>query len=188
MIGEFYFCENYFIVIGIGFYFNVGGKFFYEEGIDIVSIWIDVNIFGDDIYEGGMDFKYSIQYVEIFIGLKFCMCEFGYFKYYVELCMVFGFCIQVRGNIFNDGFVDSEEDFDIQFFINLLNIFWGLGVGVEYIVFFNIVLVGGIGFQMGFIDVIKDKNIFIVVDGCELEEDLKGKFNSIVFCLGVMFQ
>lgn len=187
MIGEFYFRENYSIATGIGFHFNAGGKLFYEEGIDTVSIWTDANIPGDDIYEGGTDFKYSIQYVEIPIGLKLRTREFGYLKYYVEPRMALGFRTQARGNILNDGSVDSEEDFDIQSSTNLLNISWGLGAGVEYTVSSNTALVGGIGFQTGFTDVTKDKNTLIVADGRESEEDSKGKLNSIVLRLGVMF-
>ena len=158
MIGEFYFRENYSLATGIGFHFNAGGKLFYEETIDTVGIWTEANIPGDNIYEGGTDFKYSIQYVEFPIGLKLRTREFGYLRYYV-----------------------------IQSAVNLLNISWGIGAGMEYTVSSNTALVGGIAFQTGFTDVTKDKNTTLVSGGRQSEEDSKGKLNSIVLRLGVMF-
>ncbi|WP_020537004.1 porin family protein [Lewinella cohaerens] len=187
MIGEYYFRENYSFTTGIGFHFNAGGKLFYEETIDTVSLWTDANIPGDNIYEGGTDFKYSIQYVEIPFGLKLRTREFGYLKYFVEPRMTMGFRTQSKGNILNDAAVDSEEDFDIKSAVNLLNLSWGIGGGVEYTISSNTAIIGGIAFQSGFTDVTKDKNTLLVSNGRESKEDSKGKFNSIILRLGIMF-
>jgi hypothetical protein len=187
MIGEVYFRENYSFTTGIGFHFNAGGKLFYEENIDSVSIWTDANIPGDNVYDGGTDFKYSIQYVEIPFGLKLRTREFGYLKYFVEPRLTMGFRTQAKGNIFNEPSVDSEEDFDIQSAVNLLNLSWGIGGGVEYTVSSSTAIIGGIAFQSGFTDVTKDKNTLLVSDGRETKEDSKGKFNSIILRLGIMF-
>ena len=158
MIGEYYFRETYSLATGIGFHFNAGGKLFYEESIDTVTIWAEADIPGDNVYEGGTDFRYSIQYVEIPIGLKLRTREFGYLKYYVEPRMALGIRTQSRGNILNDKDIDSEEDYDIQSAVNLLNISWGIGAGVEYTISSNTALVGGLVFQTGFTDVTTDKN------------------------------
>ncbi len=187
MIGEYFFRENYSLATGIGFHFNAGGKLFYEETIDTLSIWTDANIPGDNIYEGGTDFKYSIQYVEIPIGLKLRTREFGYLKYYVEPRLSLAFRTQSKGNILNDAAVDSAEDYDIQSAVNLLNLSWGLGGGVEYSVSSNTAIIGGLAFQTGFTDVTKDKNTLLVSNGRETKEKSKGKLNSIVLRLGVMF-
>jgi hypothetical protein len=187
MIGEYYFRENYSFTTGIGFHFNAGGKLFYEENIDTVSIWTDANLPGDNVYEGGTDFKYSIQYVEIPFGLKLRTREFGYLKYYVEPRLTMGFRTQSKGNILNDAAVDSEEDFDIKSAVNLLNLSWGIGGGVEYTVSSSTAIIGGIAFQSGFTDVTKDKNTLLVSNGRESKEDSKGKFNSIILRLGIMF-
>lgn len=187
MIGEYFFRENYSLATGIGFHFNAGGKLFYEESIESVSIWTEADIPGDNVYEGGTDFRYSIQYVEIPIGLKLRTREFGYLKYYVEPRMALGFRTQSRGNILNDAAVDSEEDFDIQSAVNLLNLSWGIGAGVEYTISSNTALVGGLVFQTGFTDMSTDKNTQIVSNGRQTEEDSKGKINSIVLRLGIMF-
>ncbi len=187
MIGEYYFRENYSFTTGIGFHFNAGGKLFYEETIDTVSIWTDANIPGDNVYEGGTDFKYSIQYVEIPFGLKLRTREFGYLKYYVEPRLTMGFRTQSKGNILNDAAVDSEEAFDIKSAVNLLNLSWGIGGGVEYTVSSSTAILGGIAFQSGFTDVTKDKNTLLVSGGRETKEASKGKFNSIILRLGIMF-
>jgi hypothetical protein len=189
MIGEYYFRENYSFTTGIGFHFNAGGKLFYEETIDTVSLWPDADIPGGNDFSGGTDFKYSIQYVEIPFGLKLRTREFGYLKYYVEPRMTMGFRTQAKGNIFNSP-VDSEEDFDIQSAVNLLNLSWGIGGGVEYTVSSSTAIIGGIAFQSGFTDVTKDKNTSILLkngNGDRKEEDSKGKFNSIILRLGIMF-
>ncbi len=187
MIGEFYFRENYSLATGIGFHFNAGGKLFYDQSIDTVQIWTEADIPGDNSYEGETDFKYSIQYVVIPIGLKLRTREFGYLKYYVEPRMALGIRTQSRGNILNDAAVDSEEDFDIQSAVNLINLSWGIGAGVEYTISSNTALVGGLVFQTGFTDVTTDKNTRIISNGRDREEDSKGKLNSLVLRLGVMF-
>lgn len=187
MIGEYFFRENYSIVSGIGFHFNAGGRLFYEETIDTVSIWADADIPGDNIYEGGADFKYSLQYVEIPMGLKLRTREFGYLRYYVEPRITLGFNTQGKGNILSDAAIDSEEDFNIQSSVNLINLSWGIGAGTEYILSENTAIMAGISFQTGFTDLTKDKNTLIVVNKKESEEDSKGKLSSIILRLGIMF-
>lgn len=186
MIGEFFFRENYSITTGVGFHFNAGGKLFYEESIDSFSLWPEAGVPGNDVYDGGTDFKYSIQYVEIPLGLKLRTREFGYLKYYVEPRLTMGFRTQAKGNILNTN-LDSEEDYDIQSAVNLLNLSWGFGGGVEYTVSSSTAIIGGLAFQSSFTDLTKDKNTSITFQGNTTEEDSKGKFNSIILRLGVMF-
>lgn len=192
MIGEYYFRENYSIATGIGFHFNAGGELLYEETVDSVSLWTEANIPGDNIYAGGSKFKYSIQYVEIPIGLKLRTREFGYIRYYVEPRMSMAFRTQARGNITerkigNDPIVDSEEDFNIQSGVNFLNLSWGIGGGLEYAISTSTALVGGIAFQTSFTDITRDKDTSITARGQEGEEDSKAKLNNIVIRLGIMF-
>jgi len=187
MIGEYYFQENYSLATGIGFHFNAGGKLFYEESVDTVSIWGGAEIPGDNVYEGGTDFKYSIQYVEIPIGLKLRTKELGYVRYYVEPRIALGFRTQAKGNILNDADVDSQEDYNIQSAVNPINLSWGIGGGLEYTVSSNTAIFGGLSFQNGFTDVSKDKNTSIVVNGRQSEEDSKAKLISITLRLGIMF-
>ncbi|MCB0564895.1 MAG: outer membrane beta-barrel protein [Phaeodactylibacter sp.] len=191
MIGEYFFRENYSISTGIGFHFNAGGTLFYEETVDSVSIWAEANVPGDNLYSGGTSFKYSLQFVEIPLGLKMRTREFGYVRYYIEPHVVLGFRTQARGNVENDksaSAVDPEEKYNIQSAVNLLNFSWGIGGGMEYAISDNAALVGGIAFQSGFADVTKDKRTAIYANGGSgREEDSRGKVNSLVIRLGIMF-
>lgn len=187
MIGEYYFRENYSIATGLGFHFNAGGKLFYEQSIDTVSIWTEADIPGDNIYTGGTDFKYSLQYVEIPLGLKLRTREFGYLRYYVEPRVAMSFRTQAKGNIIKDAEVDPEETYDIKSGVGLINLSWGMGAGVEYTVSTNTALIGGISFQSGFTDVTRDKNTQLIVGERRTEDNSKAQLRTIVLRLGVMF-
>lgn len=187
MIGEYYFRENYSFATGLGFHFNAGGTLFYEQSIDTVSIWTDADIPGDNVYPGGTDFKYSLQYVEIPLGLKLRTREFGYLRYYVEPRVALGFRTQAKGNILKDAEVDPEETFDIKSAVGLINLSWGLGAGVEYTVSTKTALIGGIGFQSGFADITRDKNTQLIIGDRDSKDDSKAQLRTIVLRLGVMF-
>lgn len=188
MIGEYFFRDNYSLSTGIGFHFNAGGALFYEESVDSLSIWSEAGLPGDNQYEGGTSFRYNLQYVEIPIGLKLRTREFGYVRYFVEPHVAFGFRTQARGSVENDGAVDPDERFNIETGVNLLNLYWGIGGGLEYSISESTALVGGIAFQSGFADVTKDKGTSITANNrVDAEEDSKGKISSIVIRLGIMF-
>jgi hypothetical protein len=126
--------------------------------------------------------------VEIPLGLKLRTKEFGYVRYFIEPRMSMAFRTQARGNIDDkDASVDPEEDFDIKSGVNLLNLSWGIGGGLEYTVSSNTALFGGLAFQSGFTDVSKDKNTLLISNNRQSEEDSKASLRSIVLRLGVMF-
>jgi len=84
--------------------------------------------------------------------------------------------------------VDSEENFDISKEVNGVNLGWSIGAGVEYSLSTSTALVGGLAFQSGFADVTTDKGTNLVRSGRNpAEDDSRGKINSIVIMLGVMF-
>lgn len=189
LLGEYYFQERNSISTGINFHFNTGGTLFYEESFDEVNIWNDdVDIVSDTSFTGGTSFKYALQYVEIPFGLTLRTREFGYLQYYVRPLITLGLLTQSRGNVVNTSFIDPEESFDIGSATNPFNLSWGLGAGVEYNISPNTALIGGIAFQSGFADVTKDKNTQLVRSGRgEREDDSRGKINSIVIRLGILF-
>lgn len=58
MIGEYYFCENYVFISGIGFYFNNGGILLYDFG---GLYWFNFDFFFLlDILFNNVKLKYSI--------------------------------------------------------------------------------------------------------------------------------
>ncbi len=192
VIGEYYFGETYSFHTGLGFHFNTGGTLFYENQFERVDIWQEsldnaLTTVPDSI-SGGLGYKYDLQYVEIPLGLTLRTREFGYLRYYVRPALHLGILTQSRGSLTNAGFVDDEESFDIGKEVNGLNLGWSIGAGVEYSLSESTAFVAGIALQSGFADVTTDKGTSVVRPGRNpTEDDSRGKINSLVLMLGIMF-
>jgi len=192
VIGEYYFGETYSIHTGLGFHFNAGGTLFYEDQYQKVDIWresLDGALTSvPDSVAGGLSYKYDLQYLEIPLGLTLRTRQFGYIRYFVRPAIHLGILTQSRGSIKNAGFIDDEENFDISKETNPFNLGWSLGAGIEYSVSESTALIGGLAFQSGFADVTTDKGTSLLREGrSATEDDSRGKVNSLVIMLGVMF-
>lgn len=186
--GEYYFRDNYAVSSGIGFHFNAGGTLLHQYG---GFYWTKTDL------SGGLDtmsmsnnvkLKYSIQYVEIPIGLKMRTKEFGFFRYFLDPAITLGFKTQARGVITDSGLTGEEDEkYDIRKEVNGINATWGLTGGAEYNLGENSTLVFGAGFQIGFTDLTDDNGTVFDPDKGNRDEDSKGLFRSIVLKLGVMF-
>ncbi|MEM8525412.1 MAG: porin family protein [Bacteroidota bacterium] len=165
MMGEYYFAENYAFTSGLGFAFNHGGTLRHDpEG----SYWQT----GQSLRSA--DLKYSVQFIEIPLGLKMRTREFGYISYFGEPYLTFGFRSQSRGDI-----KDTDiNDIDIKEFVNPIALSWGLGVGIEYSVSESTALVGGLYFQNMFTDMTKD---------VEMGDDSNSNLDGLVLRIGVLF-
>lgn len=184
MTGEYYFRENYAFTSGIGFYFNNGGTLLHDFG---GAYWPNSDLPSSlDSLPNNVKLKYSIQYLEIPVGLKLRTREFGYLRYFMEPAITIGLKTQARGTIEGTG-VKSDEKYNIRKEVNLLNLAWGIGAGVEYGISENTSLVAGLGFQVGFTDVTDDKGqVFDPERGTQRERS-KGTNNSITIRLGILF-
>jgi opacity protein-like surface antigen len=184
MVGEYYFQESYAISSGIGFFFNTGGTLLHERA---GNFWVN-----SDLPEACRNLsrdaklKYSLQYVEIPIGLKMRTREFGYVRYYIEPNLGLGFRTQAKGDITNRG-GEECQDLSIRSDVALFNLFWGLGGGLEYSVSENTSLLAGLGMQFGFADVTKNQDTVILENGSLAAEKSKGVIRALVLRLGVMF-
>ncbi|MEL6358940.1 MAG: porin family protein, partial [Bacteroidota bacterium] len=187
LVGEIPIGDNYAITTGLGFHFNAGGTLFFEDRYDRVDIWNQVSEVGDTSFAGGTSFKYNLQFVEIPFGLTLRTREFGYLRYYLQPLITLGFSTRSRGNVKNVAFIDENEDYDIGSAVNAINLSWGIGAGVEYLISSETFLFGGLAFQSGFADITQDRQTVVTRDGVERQEDSRGKINSIVLRLGVMF-
>ena len=180
LIAEKFFAENYAITSGIGFAFNQGGRIAFEDGrFDGAPYWpnadkgVDVP---DTIGVNNFNLRYSIQYVEIPIGLKLRTSEMGYFRYYLQPHAVLGFRTNARGEVEGDGLSDIEK-INIQEDVNPFAFSLGIGIGTEYSISSNTIINGGIFYQRGVIDATKD------VSG---GDDAKASINTITFRIAVM--
>lgn len=182
MVGEYYFRENYAIVSGINFAFNQGGTLKHQGGGDL---WPKSELSDLLLHQlpDGVNLKYHIQYLEIPFGIKLRTKEFGYLRYFAEIPIFsLGFKLQARGDV-KGTTLDSERE-NITEDVNLFNLTWGFGGGVQYTLSESTALVGGIIYRQGFTDV--TDNSALKADGMT-REDSKGVISSLTIRLGFLF-
>ncbi|MEM0994440.1 MAG: porin family protein [Bacteroidota bacterium] len=166
MLGEYYFAENYAVTSGLGFAFNHGGTLRYDQ--EATNYWNN----GAELQRA--DLKYSVQYIEIPVGLKMRTREFGYLRYYGEPYIAFSFRSQSRGDIKGT----DRNDIDIKEFVNPIAMSWGIGIGAEYSISESTSLIGGLYLQNMFTDMTKD---------VELGDNSNSNLDGLVLRLGVLF-
>lgn len=182
MVGEYYFRENYALVSGINLAFNQGGTLKHQEGGDL---WpkSELSDLALHTLPDGVNLKYHVQYLEIPFGIKLRTKEFGYLRYFAEIPIFsLGFKLQARGDVQGTA-LDSERE-NITEDVNLFNLTWGFGGGVQYTLSESTALVGGIIYRQGFTDVTDDAGLKI--DGTT-REDSKGIIKSLTIRLGFLF-
>ncbi len=183
MVGEYYFRENYAIVSGINFAFNQGGTLKHQEGGDL---WPKSELSDLTLHQlpDGVNLKYHIQYLEIPFGIKLRTKEFGYLRYFAEIPIFsLGFKLQARGDVKGTASEDRERE-NITEDVNLFNLTWGFGGGVQYTLSESTAIVGGIIYRQGFTDV--TDNSALKIDGIT-REDSKGIIKSLTIRLGFLF-
>ncbi len=193
VMGEYYFTDQYSVHSGLGFHFNAGGTLRYDEQFTRVVLWqepitdfLPVGTPTDTL--GGLGYKYSLQYLEIPLGLTLRTREFGYLRYFVRPSLHLGILTQSRGQLQGSSIISDDEKLNIGSEVNALNLGWSIGGGVEYAVSTSTSLIGGIAYQSGFADVTTDNDTEVVRNGRGPEEDdSRGKIRSFVITLGVMF-
>jgi len=186
MVGEYYFAENYAFTGGLNFAFNQGGTLRHDTG---GNFWTKSELSNPDFNNSetalpdGVNLKYSIQFVEIPIGLKMRTQEFGYLRYYAELpIFTIGIKTQAVGDITGTDVMTEKEN--IKSDVNPLNISWGLGGGIEYTINSSTSLVGGVYYSQGFLDLTTDQG---AIKNNGSAEDSKGTSRNITIRIGVLF-
>ncbi|MCR9285835.1 MAG: PorT family protein [Bacteroidetes bacterium] len=173
VIGEFYFHERYALISGIGFAFNHGGTLLHDNGGEL---WNRSQTNIPEVQPLN-DFQYHIQYVEIPFGLKLrtgTKTAGSHSGFYFEVpVFTLGINTQARGTI-----IDTEVDkVDVKKEVNFLALSWGGGVGWEYNVSANTVVVAGLAYQQYFTD---------ITDNYAADRS-KVKMHNITFRAGVYF-
>ena len=193
---DIYFKDNYSFTMGINLAFHEGGEFIYETGGSFLpkSDLSEPLVLqtGDKPMPDGTKIQYNIQYVEFPIGLKIRSKEMGYIRYFVEApVFTFSFLTRGRGDIESDAYKYEKEN--IYKDLNVFNVFWGLGAGVEYSISEHNALVLGIYYQNGMIDFTKDNghiakpNVDPIPEFILVKEDSKATINNLILRLGILF-
>jgi len=183
--GEYYLSENYRIIAGIHFAFNQGGQLFYEEGGNLLPK-TELSNPSDGILPNNVDIRYKMQFLEIPIGFKMRTNQIGNMSYYAQFpVFILGFNTNAKADIEggSSGFSIKTENEKINKEIPFLRMFWSVGVGAEYELGGNTYLIGGLGYQSNFGDIVKGGGTRL--DGSR--DRSTAKIHSLVFKLGVKF-
>lgn len=140
----------------IGFGYGIQTEFRFQENYAIAS-GVQVTYRGGNlrtkdslVNNSELVQKNRLQYVEVPFGLKMKTNEFGKTRYFGQFGFSPGFNIAAKADN------NFEDDIDIQEDVNLFNLNMIVGAGVEYTLSGSTVLMGGIEFNNGFLDVFKD--------------------------------
>lgn len=158
-----YFTENYAIATELGITSMTGN-------ITPINAKLDKN----QVTYNNPDYTYKLQYIAVPVMLKMRTNELGYFRYYAEFGMNFGFLFKSKADITASGFelnnvnINDPDPADayvvtdnasgkalndeVRFFRTALLV----GAGIQYNVFGNTLLVAGIRYENSFTDFAKE--------------------------------
>jgi hypothetical protein len=164
LITEFKFATNYAFATGIDVAYR-GGKFKSEYKVGDTSIVYNVN--------------YTMQYIEVPLTLKLKTNEIGYLVYYLQAGVAPGWNIRARADMDSTATAASynlnanSENNDVKDITNTVNVSMIVGGGIEYTLSGSTVLLAGIQFSNGFLDI--------------FDTDLKANSNYLALSLGLLF-
>lgn len=158
-----FFAKNYAFATGISIH-NAGGSLFYKTASSIHT-----NVQKIDLPQN-TKVTYKLQYLHIPVGIKLCSNEIGYNTFYGQVGLDAMINIKATG-ISSDRQLDNAN---ISKEINLINLGYHIGGGVEYSLGGNTKLTAGLMYVNGFTDV------------TERGED-KVVLQNILIKLGVLF-
>jgi len=160
---DYFFAENYAFIVGFGIN-NMGGKLLYSDSAEYISNNESLMV------EPGQRVKMNLQYLDIPLGLKLKTEELGYATFFLQMGFNPMFNINARMSS-EDADYDKE---DIHESINIFNLGYHVGAGVEYRLGGNTAAIGGIRWTSGITNVTEN-------DGSTLNT------NSISINLGILF-
>jgi hypothetical protein len=163
LILDKYFAKNYAFTTGISIS-NKGGNLLYEDSVTIETSE------AEQILSPESRVEYKLQYVSVPVGLKFKTNEIGYFTFFAQV----GFTPQVNIKAKADASDNQIDNENIKKELNLFNLSYFFGGGLEYSLGSSTALMCGIIFNNGFLDVLNS-------------EDAKETLSYLSLRLGVMF-
>ncbi len=148
LIVDKYFARNYAFTTGISIS-NMGGNLHYKDSVIIETQDTEQTL------NPGSRVEYKLQYISVPAGLKFKTNQIGYFTFFAQL----GFTSQINIKAKADASDNQIDNENISKELNLLNLSYFFGGGLEYSLGGNTALTAGIIFDNGFIDILSSKNV-----------------------------
>lgn len=172
--GEYKFSENYAIRLGLGLSFGQGGTLIHNEFTGKGNLFPNSKLSDPSLFalDPGVQVKYYLNYIDIPFALKMATPEYGHIKYFAEIpTFTLGFKTGGRADI------GDAEDENITKDVVLINLSWGVGLGIEYSLNSTTSLITGIYYHHGFSDVTSD-------DGSDTN---KASSRRVALRLGILF-
>ena len=179
LVTEFNFADHYAFATGIDITYR-GGK---SKSIITNVVRNTANTADSITSTSTFSTTYSIQYIELPLTLKLKTNEIGYLTYYLQAGVAPGINIRARlkyssttqTTIGGTTLTSSDEDsgINIKENINNLNFSMIIGGGIEYTISGSTVLLAGIQFNNGFLDV--------------FDSDIKVNSNYLALTIAVLF-
>ena len=160
---DYFFAEHYAFALGLGIN-NMGGNLAYADSTMIISK-------GDTLFAlPGQTLKHRLQYIDLPIGLKLKTEELGYTTIFFQ----FGFNPMVNINAFSSSDDETFDRENTRENMNIFNLGYHVGTGVEYRLGGSTALVGGLRWSSGLNDVTGN-------------DDAKITMNTISIHVGIQF-
>lgn len=195
------FKTNSSFTLGFDLAFHEGGEFIYEIGGNFLpnsELSDEILQTGDKPLPDGVKIRYNLTYLDFPIGIKFRTREGNSnMRYWLEApVFTFSFLTRGRADIETDDALYEHEN--VYKDMSVINIFWGLGAGLEYALSQNNSLYGGIYFQKGFFDITRDEGWRSIENPDEdpndpddnylkQTEDSKASLGNVVLKFGMLF-
>jgi len=142
---DHFFSEKYALSTGVSIS-SLGGNLMYDDTVLIKTAYDTVEI------PQGNGIRYRIKYVNIPFGLKLKTVEIGYKTFFVDLGLKAMFRISAKASADN-GLLNKDK---VEDEIQLFNMAYFFGAGMEYSLGGSTAIVGGIYYTHSFLDITKD--------------------------------
>jgi hypothetical protein len=161
---EYYFKPNYGFITGLNLGIQ-GGNLLYKDEVNIST-----GDPGSALIPAGSTIAFNMSYLTLPLGLKLKTNEIGYFTYFAQL----GFNQQINVGARASSTGNNLEKDNVPKEVNLLNMSYFFGGGIEYDLGGNTSIMAGLIFNSGFIDVLSNNTH-------------KAGLNYLTFRIGVLF-
>jgi len=163
LVFDKYFAENYAFSSGI-FLWNTGGNLNYSDSTEIGFRS------GNEILEPNTSMRYRLQYITVPVALKLNSNQIGYTSFYAHLGINNHINVKKSADVAS---LDIEK-VGIPDEIQLFNMSYFIGGGVEYSLGGTTAILGGIYYTHGFLDV-------------TTSNDYRATLNAVSLRVGVRF-